>query len=137
MPICQPSSALAHTPLYSEHKQLYCDTGHALCGADAASIDPDIDLGRYKYAGYGFNSPNMRAGNSMGVARAAEVKEEEALVLLVQSGRYLGYLPDHVARDLAGRASVWPVLPEPTSYSVDFAAIVRKRPEPDRKPALS
>lgn len=134
VPNYQPSSALRYRPLYTESMCLYCGQGHPLFGlSDAEVQDRDVDLSAYKYAGYGFNSPNMRAGHKLRVKRAAQVKDEEALALLIQSGRYLGYLADHVAVGLGAAQSVWPVLRDQTAYSVQFAAVVRKRPEPDRK----
>ena len=133
VPIYQPSGALEYTPLYQESMTLYCGRGHPLFDSETIAQSGDIDLSDHKYAGYGFNSPNMRAGNGLGLRRAAQVKDEEALVLLIQSGRYLGYLADHVAEGLGGRDSVCPILPELTAYSVQFAAVVRRRPEPDRK----
>lgn len=133
VPIYRPSGALRYERLYSEKMSLYCGQGHALFGVDTDQIPQASHLGSYKYAGYGFNSPNMRAGGEIGVERAAEVREEEALVLLVQSGKYLGYLADHVADTLGGAEHVWPVFRKETAYEVDFAAILRRRPEPDRK----
>ena len=134
VPIYQPSSALRYVSLYSESMSLYCGRGHPLFGLeDTEDQQATLDLSMHKYAGYGFNSPNMRAGNNLGVKRAAQVKDEEALVLLIQSGRYLGYLADHVAAGLGGSECVWPILPSKTAYTVQFAAAVRRRPVPDRK----
>lgn len=133
VPIYRPSSALIYTKLYRENMNLYCGKGHALFGIDTDVMRPKPDLAAYKYAGYGFNSPNMRAGLNIGAERAASVKEEEALVLLIQSGRYLGYLADHVAATLSDSEEVWPVLTKDTSYTVEFAAVIRKRTHTDRK----
>ena len=133
VPIYQPASALEYSKLYQEQMNLYCGTGHPLFGHRDLDTDKEAVLSGYKYAGYGFNSPNMRAGHALGSRRAARVREEEALVLLIQSGRYLGYLADHVAKGLEEVGSVWPVLLKQTGYVVDFAAIVRKRPVADRK----
>lgn len=132
VPDYQPSSALAYMPLYTERMTLFCGRDHPLYGIENTK---NLDLQAFKYAGYGFNSPNMRAGNDLGVKRAAQVKDEEALVLLIQSGRYLGYLANHVAEGLGIRDNVWPILPKKTSYTVRFAAAVRRRPKPDRKTA--
>ena len=129
------ASALLYAPLYPEVMTLYCGRGHPLFGQDTEAAQPPLDLSTFKYAGYSFNSPNMRAGVGLGVKRAAQVKEEEALALLIQSGRYVGYLADHVASTLNedGSDRVWPVLPSQTSYEVTMSAITRRRPEPDRK----
>ena len=77
--------------------------------------------------------PNMKAGQKLGIKRAARVHEEEALALLIQSGRYVGYLADHVARTFSSDDRVWPIAPADTGYTSTFAAITRNKPEPNRK----
>lgn len=133
VPIHRQSSVLHYTPLYKEHMTLYCGEGHPLFNADQAARAADLDLAQHKYAGYAFNSPNMKAGQTLGIRRAARVQEEEALSLLIQSGRYLGYLADHVAETFLRKGTVRPVAPQDTGYTSTFAAITRKKPEPSRK----
>ncbi|WP_299677370.1 LysR family transcriptional regulator [uncultured Roseobacter sp.] len=133
VPIHRQSSALQYTPLYEEHMTLYCGEGHPLFEVDTTMRAEDLNLAQYKYAGYGFNSPNMMAGQNLGIRRAARVQEEEALSLLIQSGRYLGYLADHVAETFLRKGAVRAVAPEDTGYTTRFAAIVRKKPASDRK----
>lgn len=132
-PIHRQSTALSYTPLYEEHMTLYCGEGHPLFEADLAARAADLDLAQYKYAGYAFNSPNMMAGQDLGLRRAARVQEEEALSLLIQSGRYLGYLADHVAETFLRKGAVRSVAPVDTRYSTTFAGIVRRKPASDRK----
>ncbi|MGC3939568.1 LysR family transcriptional regulator [Roseobacter sp. EG26] len=133
VPVHRKSTLLAYTPLYTEHMTLYCGEGHVLFDANPDGSAADLDLSGHKYAGYAFNSPNMKAGQNLGLKRAARVQEEEALFLLIQSGCYLGYLADHVARPLLRRGRLRPVAAAETSYASTFAAIVRKKPLPDRK----
>ena len=135
VPIYKQSSGLTYAVLYDENMSLYCGQSHPLFGIDTSIMETKPDLSAYKYAGYSFNSPNMRAGGNLGLNRAAQVKEEEALALLIQSGRYIGYLADHVARSFDDQDRVWPIMTAETGYTVKFAAITRKRPEPDRKTA--
>ncbi len=133
VPIHRKSSQLAYVPIYAEHMTLYCGRGHPLFETPKDTPLSQLDLGRHKYAGYAFNSPNMKAGQGLGIRRAARVQEEEALALLVQSGRYLGYLADHVAEALLRNGTVWPIAPAETGYTSTFAVICRKKPEPTRK----
>lgn len=133
MPIYQTSSMLSYTEIYSASMNLYCGKEHPLFGKRTDNLDPRSTLSGYKYAGYSFNSPNMRATNLIGLERTANVKDEEALALLVQSGRYLGFLGDHVIDGLGGQTQFWPLFTSNVSYSVQFAAITRKQHRPDRK----
>jgi DNA-binding transcriptional LysR family regulator len=133
MPVFQPSAALSVEPLYAETMRLYCGRGHALFGQDTKHLDPKVVLAQYKYAGYYFNSPNMQAGKGLNLDRAANVKDEEALALLVQSGRYIGFLADHYAEGSGRGVQYWPLFRDRLSYDVQFAAIFRGQPNPDRK----
>lgn len=133
VPIHRKSSQLNYLPIYTERMTLYCGRGHELFGTPSHVPLEELNLRRFKYAGYAFNSPNMKAGQNLGVKRAARVQEEEALALLIQSGRYIGYLADHVAETFVNHERVWPVAPVETGYSSTFAAITRKKPEPTRK----
>ncbi|WP_375228972.1 LysR family transcriptional regulator [Roseobacter sp. S98] len=132
VPIHRQSGSLSYEPLYDEHMTLYCGRGHPLFDAPS---DPDAlpELSSWKYAGFGFNSPNMIAGQKLGLRRAARVQEEEALALLIQSGCYLGYLADHVAATFMASNSVRPIAARHSAYVSRFAAITRRQPEPDRK----
>ena len=133
MPDYKPNSVLNVEHLYAENMRLYCGKGHALFGRETDKLDPNTTLAPHKYAGYYFNSPNMRAGERLGLSRTANVKDEEALALLVQSGRYIGFLADHFTENTGGTDLYWPLFPARLSYRVQFAAIFRKNPKPDRK----
>lgn len=133
VPIHRKSTRLNYLPIYDEHMTLYCGKGHDLFGVARDVPLSELGLEQFKYAGYAFNSPNMKAGHSLGIKRAARVQEEEALALLIQSGRYIGYLADHVAATFLQRETVWPIAPNDTAYSSTYAAISRRNPEPNRK----
>lgn len=133
VPVHRRSTLLNYTHLYTEHMTLYCGEGHVLFDSPNDLTAQDLNLADHKYAGYAFNSPNMKAGIDLGITRAAKVQEEEALALLIQSGRYLGFLADHVAETFLRKGTVRPIAPADTAYSSTFAVITRKKPEPDRK----
>lgn len=133
VPLYRRSTSFSYVPLYKEHMTLFCGEHHPLYGLPETTRSEGLNLSQHKYAGYSFNSPNMMAGRSLGVTRAARVKEEEALSLLIQSGRYIGFLADHVAETFLKKGAVWPICPQDTRYSTDFGAITRKQPKADRK----
>lgn len=129
IPQHRQSTSLTYEYLYEERMVLCCGRGHVLFDAQ----DETVNLSAYKYAGFGFNSPNMKAGQDLGLKRAARVQEEEALALLIQSGRYIGYLADHVAAPLLAAGEVRVLSQSDSGYTSRFAAITRKKPIPDRK----
>lgn len=133
VPMHRQSSSLDYLLLYEEQMSLYCGKDHSLFFAEPNAPLDQLKLARFKYAGYAFNSPNMKAGQTLGLRRAARVQEEEALVLLVKSGRYLGYLAHHVAAPFEAQHIIKAVAPKLTGYSTTFAAISRTKPKPQRK----
>ena len=132
VPIHRQSTSLSYETLYEEWMTLYCGAGHTLFDHPDRN-QPNLELSTHKYAGFGFNSPNMKAGQSLGMRRAARVQDEEALSLLIQSGSYLGFLADHVAETFLSKGKVRTVAAARTRYVSTFAAATRKQPEPDRK----
>ncbi len=133
MPVFQPNTALSVEILYAETMMLYCGRGHDLFNQETENLDPRDILAAHKYAGYNFNSPNMRAGKLLNLKRAADVKDEEALALLVQSGRYIGFLAEHYTEVSGGKGQYWPLFSTCHSYEVQFAVMFRKKPKQDRK----
>ncbi len=131
VPLHRQSGSLTYDTLYEEEMTLYCGAGHPLFET-AATCEP-ASLDAHKYAGFGFNSPNMKAGQALGLRRAARVQDDKALSLLVQSGIYLGYLADHAAEGFVDEGLLRAVAPKQTRHRTSFAAITRSQPEPDRK----
>ena len=133
VPFHRKSNSLNYLPLYDECMTLYCGRNHPLFKSSNLENLKVSDIRKYKYAGFGFNSPNMAAGKRLGLRRAAKVQDEEALILLIQSGAYLGFLADHVANAFRKKNMVLPVASKKTKYISQFTAITRKAPKSSRK----
>ncbi len=69
----------------------------------------------------------------MNFRRSARVQDEEALLVLIKSGQYLGFLPDHMAKPFIISKQMKPVEPNKTRYISTSVAIVRNKPLPSRK----
>ncbi|NOE27229.1 LysR family transcriptional regulator [Ruegeria sp. HKCCD6157] len=127
----RPSASLDYTPLYGENMFLYCGQEHPLFDRS----DPELKLSvlrKFNYAGLNVNSPNLIVGQQLGFRRAAKVQNEQALVILILSGRYLGFLPDHLAQEFVEQGLMKQVLPKEIKYRTRFAAVARKQPAPTR-----
>ncbi|WP_170566418.1 LysR family transcriptional regulator [Ruegeria atlantica] len=127
----RPSTSLNYAPLYGENMFLYCGREHPLFDVPDRRLRTS-DLLRYNYVGLSVNSPNLIVGQQLGFRRSAKVQSEQALAILVLSGRYIGYLPDHLAQDFVDQGKMRMVLPGETQYRTRFAAVTRKQPEPTR-----
>ena len=132
IPLHRRSDGLKYYPLYPETMVLYCGKGHPLYEATHAPIDAE-QLSQFKYAGFGFNSPNMLAGQKLNFTLGARVQNEEALKVLLLSGQFLGFLPEHVAKEHVTREQLRAVPVANTSYQISLGAVVQKRPEISRK----
>lgn len=127
------SATLDYHTLYTENMTLYCGRGHILFSEDSTIKRAFNDLQHYKYAGLGFNSPNLVVGQKMNFRRSARVQDEEALLILIKSGQYVGFLPDHMAKPFIKSKQIKPVEQNKTRYISTFATIIRNKPAPSRK----
>lgn len=127
----RPSTSLNYAPLYGENMFLYCGKGHPLFERSDEKFNTD-DLRKFNFAGLSVNSPNQIVGQQLGFRRAAKVQNEHALAILILSGRYLGFLPDHLAQGFVDRGLMKQILPTEIQYRTRFAAVTRKQPAPTR-----
>src|SRR5262245_26523654 len=110
---------------------LYCGRQHPLFGASHADLSWE-DLQDYDYAGLAFHSPNMEATHRFRLRRQATVSDQEAIVSLILSGCYVGFLPDHYAATFVRDGLIQRVEHPDCMYEVCFVAIVRRSPRPSR-----
>ncbi|MEM7221592.1 MAG: LysR family transcriptional regulator [Pseudomonadota bacterium] len=131
IPTHRQSSSMSYTPLYSEQMFLYCGGDHPLAKQGDRQISRQ-EIRKQKYAGIGFQSPNMMFSHRLKLRRSADVYDEEALAALILSGRYLGFLPDHYAERFVKQGAMCCLRPDAYSYKSDHMAIVRQSPKPSR-----
>ena len=131
IPTHRQSNSLSYHPLYSEQMYLYCGRGHALFERTHDNLTRR-DIQACKYAGIGFQSPNMMVSHRLKLKRSADVYDEQALAALILSGRYVGFLPDHYAKSFVERGEMRQLRPDFYHYQSDHAAIVRQAPRPSR-----
>ncbi|MEH6549620.1 MAG: LysR family transcriptional regulator [Pseudomonadales bacterium] len=131
IPLHRPSASLDYIQLFPEQMYLYCGKHHPLFNLDDSDINKAQIL-KYKYAGLGYHSPNMEIGNKLHMARSATAYDQEAIVLLIMSGCYLGYLPEHYARHFVDDGLIRTVSSRTFHYLCQFSAITRRSPKPTR-----
>ena len=131
VPVYRKSASLKYFPIFHENMGLYCGREHPLY-SETKNIAANA-VRAHKYAGFGFNSPNMAAGQRLKFRRAAEVQDEEALTVLILSGCYVGFLPEHVAKSFVDQNKMRPVGGAAFKYKPEHAAIIRRQPTPPRK----
>lgn len=85
------TTGIVYIPLFNEQHALFCSNEHALAGREAVEI---AELKRYAFVTrrYLHRYDLERVGH---VSSGAVVEEIESQALLIQSGRFIGYLPVH------------------------------------------
>jgi DNA-binding transcriptional LysR family regulator len=132
IPLHRPSATLDYRALFGERMFLYCAPGHPLHGHPELDRR-DEEILKHDYAGLGYHSPNMEVTHGLGLARSATAYDQEAVAMLVRSGSYLAFLPDHYARFFVDQGQMRRIDNPRFRYKVQFSAIVRTHPKPSRR----
>jgi DNA-binding transcriptional LysR family regulator len=125
------SDSLEYSELFGETMYLYCGRQHPLFGTRHHDLGWK-ELQDYDYAGLAFHSPNMEASHRFRLRRQATVSDQEAILMLVLSGCYIGFLPDHYAASFLREGLIRRVEHPECMYEVRFVAITRRSPRPSR-----
>jgi DNA-binding transcriptional LysR family regulator len=67
----------------------------------------------------------MELAHRVGLRRRATGFDQEAIATLVQTGCYLGFLPDHYAQPFVAAGRMRAVSPDTLGYDCSFACIYR------------
>lgn len=102
-------SGLTYSRLYEEAHSLYCAAGHAMFEREDAEIAPEA-VAAAALVGRGFDLERDLALTGA-AAHAATVENMEAQAILVLSGAYLGFLPEHFAARWVETGQMRPVRP--------------------------
>jgi LysR family transcriptional regulator, transcriptional activator for bauABCD operon len=121
---CFPSevSRLVTEPLYDEVNSFYCGRRHPLFEKDEVTLD-DIHAARVVARSYWRGADLLR----LGVHReAASVDIMEAQAMLILSGAYLGYLPQHYAASWVSENRLRCLISGQLSYVAPFSMVIRR-----------
>lgn len=119
---------LAYEHLYDERHVLYCGRGHPLFAAPTAAIE---EVRRHAVVARGYWKE--RDERRFGLDRVgATVLHIEPQLILVRSGRYLGFLPEHYARPWTATGALRAIDPGVFAYDSAFELIVRRGRRPVR-----
>ena len=118
------SEALDYVELFDETMLLYAGREHPWFGARR---QPGWDdLRAQPLAALGYHSPNMTLAHQRGLTRAATASDQEAVALLVLSGGFVGFLPDHYAAPFVAAGRMRAVAPATLNYRCRYACISRR-----------
>jgi len=124
------SASLEYLPLFGEQMHMYCGKGHYLF--HVRRLVSDEEVMEQKYAGLSFSSPNMEIGRALNLHKSATASNQEGITMLIQSGQYIGFLPEHFAAIMVSQEKMVRINNPRFSYYCQFTAIHRKSPKPTR-----
>jgi len=124
-PQARPLADLSYDELFVEEQWLYCARNHPLYkrGRIRAS-----DMKDYSYVGH--RVPLSAVPEKELFKQKTSMAEMESVAMLVLSGAYLGFLPNHYADMWVRSGELRPILNDKLSYKRPFYLILRKGRRP-------
>ncbi|MBO4968012.1 MULTISPECIES: LysR family transcriptional regulator [Pseudomonas] len=120
-----PVPGLEYSPLYHEALGLYCGRRHPLFGSTAESEELLEEIGESRIVARGFMQQYDL--DSLGVSKAAATVDNiEALAILIISGAYLGFLPNHFAAQWVKTGEMQQLAPNSLGLTSPFDLITRR-----------
>ena len=128
-PVMHEIASLSYDYLFDEVNYLYCGRGHPLFDRpDGEITTADLVKSQYVKKGYAVNSNLQQANSTMG--KRVVGFHVEAFALLILSGCYIGFLPEHYASVWEGSGDIRRLLPKRYEAVVSFASMTgRGRPQ--------
>jgi DNA-binding transcriptional LysR family regulator len=122
-------SALEYTPLMLERQRLYCSKRHPLFERAAGTLKM-LDIAPYGYVKQPYVS-DTHIPSAERLNATAYAENMEAIAILILSGSYIGFLPDHYAAQWYSSGEMRPLLPKRMCYESQIELILRKTvPQP-------
>ncbi len=114
-----------YIPIYLERLHLYCAREHPLFGRPDADINHS-DVEAAPFAGRAYVAEAEGEKFSLRLTAVSKAFHMESLAMLILTGKYLGFLPDHYASIWVGRKKMRPLLPEVIQTDSRFTLILRR-----------
>lgn len=121
--------------LYAEQNNLYCAATHPLYRYCPDAVPAEMLTG-CEVVGRSYAEQDEARQLIGGLVRTATANDVEGVAVLILTGRYIGYLPDHYVRSTRFALPLRPVLPERFGYLVEFQFATRAK-EPSSRAALN
>jgi DNA-binding transcriptional LysR family regulator len=123
-PFSQKVPGIAYVPLHREPHALYCGKGHPLFAAEPAAItQAAIEAALFSVRGYRHLDDLYRVDHPRA---SASIIQMEAQVMLILSGRFIGFLPCHIGDDWARRGVMKRLKSEIFAFSSQHLAAIRR-----------
>lgn len=122
-PFHNTNPSIDQLPLYKEQVSLFIGEKHPLFSKKNLQLD---DLAAAEYVTRGYLRESQVTQQHVSFNFAATAQNIEGIALLILSGKYIGYLPDHYANEWVKKRQMRNVLPSFFSYQVGCKGITLK-----------
>ncbi|NEI32624.1 LysR family transcriptional regulator [Rhizobium leguminosarum] len=113
-PLSQRVPGIEYVDYYSEPHNLYCGRGHPLFTVPDDQIDRrDVEAARFSVRRYRHFDDLYYFGHSRA---GASIEAMEAQLMLILSGRFIGFLPTHLAEPWVSKGELRPILEKTHSF---------------------
>ncbi len=124
LPMITTLSGLAYLALYDERSLLYCCDGHPLFERHDRASPEEIHAAAAVAPNYRMTAQAIDLHAKLNCAASAS--DREGLALLIMTGEYIGFLPDHFAADWVAKGRLRAIRPDLFSHDATLALATRK-----------
>jgi DNA-binding transcriptional LysR family regulator len=124
VPVYQRREEFDYFPLYEERSLVYCARGHGLFDVAAEQIDGEV-LRQYEVINHRYAIHNDKARFVNYSSQAPGASQVEAVAMLILTGRFIGFLPEHYAAPLVSNGTLRALCPQTISISTSLSLILR------------
>ncbi|WDR35151.1 LysR family transcriptional regulator [Pseudomonas serboccidentalis] len=124
VPVYQRREEFDYYPLYEERSQVYCALGHPLFDMPEAQMSGNV-LQDYECINHRYAIHRDKLNYARYDSFSASATQVEAVALLIKTGRFVGFLPEHYAATLVAAGQFRAVLPQRIHIVTPFNLILR------------
>ncbi|EJM31204.1 LysR family transcriptional regulator [Pseudomonas sp. GM25] len=124
VPVYQKREEFDYYPLYEERSQAYCAVGHPLFEMPAEQMGGNV-LQEYECINHRYAIHRDKLNFARYDSFSASATQVEAVALLIKTGRFVGFLPQHYAATLVAAGQFRAVCPELIHFDTPFNLILR------------
>lgn len=121
---------LSYAKLYDEHSNLYCNAKHPFFAVSDDEISDKMitqaDAVSPAYAQMAETKEHYQKLNTTAIAT-----DREGVAFLIHTGSYIGYLPEHYAKQWLTSGEIRAIKPEQYFYCTDYYVVTRKSARPN------
>lgn len=124
VPVYQKREEFDYFALYEERSEAYCAVGHPLFSVPDEEMGEDV-LKHHEFINHRYAIHRDKLTFARYDSFSASASQVEAVAMLIKTGRFLGFLPQHYAAQLVAQGTFRALRPDLISFNTPFNLILR------------